>query len=113
MSLKLIKDKGDARVDIIFVHGFKASEEEPVWTSSATSAFWPDKFLPGKVPEARIFSYEYECPLDKFWNIDDDMITVESNEMLEMVMDQRSEPDKQKRPVIFIAHCLGGLIVEN
>ncbi|PYI07129.1 hypothetical protein BO78DRAFT_367495 [Aspergillus sclerotiicarbonarius CBS 121057] len=112
MLLKVLRDRADARVDIVFVHGWKANANHPSWTSSQFIC-WPEKFLPAKVPEARILSYNYECQLNDFWNKDDDLITELSNDMMDQIMDRRTEGDQGNWPVIFIAHCLGGLVVEN
>ncbi|RAH79097.1 hypothetical protein BO86DRAFT_367344 [Aspergillus japonicus CBS 114.51] len=110
MELKVIRDPGDARVDIVFVHGWHG--EQPGWTSAAKSVFWPEKLFASKVSEARVFSFEYDVTLETFWN-EEDLITELSNELMDQLMDQRTEPEKEKRAVILVAHCLGGLICEN
>ncbi|RAL05432.1 uncharacterized protein BO80DRAFT_136579 [Aspergillus ibericus CBS 121593] len=112
MLLKILRDHDDARVDIVFVHGWKADADHPSWTSTRFIC-WPEKFIPAKVPEARILSYNYECQLNDFWTEDDDLITELSNDMMDQLMDQRTKGDQGNRPVIFVAHCLGGLVVEN
>lgn len=109
MSVKVIRDPGEsARVDIVLVHGLLGGTEP--WTSE-TSVFWPEKFLASKVPEARILSYEYDIELASFWN-EEDLITETSNEMIDLLMEERPEK-AEKRAVLFVAHCLGGLVCEN
>ncbi|KIM98745.1 hypothetical protein OIDMADRAFT_57090 [Oidiodendron maius Zn] len=109
MSVKVIRDPGEsARVDIVLVHGWLGGNAP--WTSEA-SVFWPEKFLAAKVPEARILSYEYDIELDSFWN-EEDLITETSNEMIDLLMEERPEK-AEKRAVLLVAHCLGGLICEN
>lgn len=93
---------------IVLVHGWLG--DNAPWTSE-TSVFWPEKFLAAKVPEARILSYEYDIELDSFWN-EEDLITETSNEMIDLLMEERPEK-AEKRAVLLVAHCLGGLICEN
>ena len=75
---------------IVFVHGWKADANHPSWTSTQLIC-WPEQLIPAKIPEARILSYNYECQLNDFWNDDDDIITDHSNDMLDQIMDQRTE----------------------
>ncbi|PWY95368.1 hypothetical protein BO94DRAFT_226029 [Aspergillus sclerotioniger CBS 115572] len=97
---------------IVFVHGWKADAKHPGWISTQFIC-WPERFIPAKVPEARILAYNYDCKLDEFWSEEDDIITDHSNEMMDLIIEQRMEGDQGDRPVIFVAHCLGGLVVEN
>lgn len=109
MSIKIIREPAKAKVDIVFVHGLHG--DQAPWTSAETSIFWPEKLLPAKAPDACILSFEYESEIDSFWG--EDGITDISNDLIDELMDHRSEKEKEERPIIFVAHCLGGSVVEN
>ncbi|KAJ5369174.1 uncharacterized protein N7496_008934 [Penicillium cataractarum] len=109
MSINVIKDQSDAKLDIVFVHGLKADQKH--WTTEK-SVFWPEKILPGQISNARILAFEYEdAEVDSFWN-EEDLISDISDDLLSELMAER-RGDKAERPVVFIAHCLGGLVCEN
>lgn len=118
---------------IVFVHGLRASQEH--WTTE-NSVFWPEKILPGHISNARLLAFEYEdATVDSFWN-EEDLISDISDDLLSELMAER-RGDKvhiksykfvdecyiiftdyrllhqAERPIIFIAHCLGGLVCEN
>jgi len=109
MSIKIVREPAKAKVDIVFVHGLHG--DQAPWTSAESSIFWPEKLLAAKAPDACILSFEYEASIDSFWG--EDGITDISSDLIHELMDHRSEKEKEERPVIFAAHCLGGLIVEN
>lgn len=112
MSINIVKDATEARLDIVLVPGLKA-DEKPDWTSTEKSIFWPEKLLAPQIPNARILAFEYDEPatIDMFWN-KRDLISSNSDDLVNALADER-RADKADRPVIFIAHCLGGLVVEN
>ncbi|KAH8696508.1 hypothetical protein BGW36DRAFT_276552, partial [Talaromyces proteolyticus] len=111
MSINIVKDAADARLDLVFVPGLKVDQE--YWTSAENSIFWPEKLLAAHIPKARILAFEYdEAPtIDAFWN-KRDLISSNSDDLVNSLLDER-RAEKAERPVIFVAHCLGGLVVEN
>ncbi|RAL09429.1 uncharacterized protein BO97DRAFT_472466 [Aspergillus homomorphus CBS 101889] len=109
MSIKAVREPANAKVDIVFVHGLH-SDQAP-WTSEA-DVFWPEKLLPGKISDACILSFEYEAAIGVFFD-EDDEITDISNDLINELMDHRTEKEKEERPIIFVAHCLGGVVLEN
>jgi hypothetical protein len=90
MSLKVIRDPANAKVDIVFVHGWHG--DQAPWTSAEKSIFWPEKLLPAKTPEARILSFEYSVTIDSFWS--EDEIDDHSNDLIDELMDQRTEKEQ-------------------
>ncbi|KAF4164779.1 hypothetical protein CNMCM6936_008746 [Aspergillus lentulus] len=133
MSIRAVREPANAKVDpahpilyqrtypkppdsIVFVHGLHG--DQAPWTSEA-NVFWPEKLLPGKVSDARILSFEYEAAIGPFFG-EDDEITDISNDLINELMDHRTEEEKlvdeakqEERPIIFVAHCLGGVVLEN
>ncbi|KAL3455858.1 hypothetical protein BJX64DRAFT_271605 [Aspergillus heterothallicus] len=108
MSIRAVREPANAKVDIVFVHGLHG--DHAPWTSEA-DVFWPDKLLPAKVPDACILSFEYETAIGSLF--DDDEITDIANDLINELMDHRTDKDKEERPMIFVAHCLGGTVLEK
>ncbi|OJJ78048.1 hypothetical protein ASPBRDRAFT_50851 [Aspergillus brasiliensis CBS 101740] len=109
MPIKTIKDVSKARVDIVFVHGFETDRKS--WTTEE-DVFWPGTVLPKLVNNARILAYESEdITVDTIWN-EEDLMTEVSDDLCDELVGVRNG-DVAKRPIIFIAHCLGGLICER
>ncbi|KAJ5990300.1 hypothetical protein N7522_010507 [Penicillium canescens] len=145
MSIRAVREPANAKVDpahpilnqrtypktpdsIVFVHGLHG--DQAPWTSEA-DVFWPEKLLPGKISDACILSFEYEAAIGPFFD-EDDEITDISNDLINELMDHRTEKEKlrstlyqclliqlvdeakqEERPIIFVAHCLGGVVLEN
>ncbi|KAJ5982802.1 hypothetical protein N7451_012902 [Penicillium sp. IBT 35674x] len=94
MSIRAVREPANAKVDIVFVHGLH-SDQAP-WTSEA-DVFWPDKLLPAKVPDACILSFEYEVAIDSFFGEDDEVSNI-SSDLINELMDHRTEKDKISHP---------------
>lgn len=100
-------------VDIIAVHGL-GSNVDWSWTwqdkkDGRPPVHWlkdPD-MLPGIVPHARIIAYTYES----HWHADAPKTRLElcGEELVKSLHNFRT--DAPERPIIFIAHSLGGLVV--
>lgn len=87
---------------IIFVHGFFAGRET-AWRGSTGS--WLDNLLPGDLPQARIMVFGYDVnPMFKF----NEAGLILFYEALQRRKAMRSET----RPLIFVAHGLGGIVVK-
>ncbi|CAI7667796.1 unnamed protein product [Penicillium palitans] len=90
MSIRVVREPANAKVDIVFVHGLNG--DQAPWTSEA-DVFWPDKLLPAKVSDACILSFEYEAAIGSFFD-EDDEITDISNDLVNELMDHRTEKEK-------------------
>lgn len=80
----------------MFVHGLHG--DQAPWTSEA-DVFWPEKLLPGKVSDACILSFEYEAAIGPFFG-EDDEITDISNDLINELMDHRTEKEKVLFPAL-------------
>ncbi|MCJ1303205.1 hypothetical protein MMC08_006013 [Hypocenomyce scalaris] len=123
-------DKAEAlRVDIVAVHGL-SGDLTKTWTHPTTKAFWLQDFLPQDVPAARVMTFGYNADA-AFGNTAAD-IADHALSMLSSLVDKREEEDvgrlgwasnssaeanileqEMQRPIIFIAHSLGGIIVKQ
>ncbi|KAM0216980.1 hypothetical protein ACHAQD_007699 [Fusarium lateritium] len=104
----------EAEVDIIAVHGL-GSNVDRTWTWRGTghsqkTVNWlndPD-MLQSKIPNARILAFNY----DSTWLSDAPRTRVElcGEELVQSLHRLRPESD---RPIIFVAHSFGGLVVQD
>lgn len=81
----------------MFVHGLHG--DQAPWTSEA-DVFWPDKLLPAKLSDACILSFEYEAAIGSFFD-EDDEITDISNDLVNELMDHRTEKEKVSQPPLY------------
>ena len=76
--------------------------------------FWPRDLLPRVFPQARIITWGYGVQIEKmFASASQATIFHHAQTLLsDLAMLRGSEPDKTK-PLVFIAHSLGGIIVKD
>ncbi|KAH6678000.1 hypothetical protein B0J14DRAFT_635182 [Halenospora varia] len=105
----------NADLDIIAVHGLGAHPNH-AWVDKTTTpeVNWikDDNMLPSIVPNSRIIGYGY----DSKW-FGERAVKSGIQEMAKnLLFALKSDPERKKhpvRPIVFICHCLGGLIVEK
>ncbi|KIM82088.1 hypothetical protein PILCRDRAFT_484446 [Piloderma croceum F 1598] len=95
---------------IVAVHGLDG-EPNKTWTDPKTKAFWIKDFLPQDVPDARILNFGYNASA-AFGNTTAEVID-HAKDLLSSLLDKREEEMERRRPLIFIAHSLGGIIVKQ
>ncbi|KAI0444937.1 hypothetical protein F4803DRAFT_560587 [Xylaria telfairii] len=109
--LRVIMDPRDANVDIIAVHGLnplnKESHAEATWTYEGK--LWLRDFLPKRVPRARICLFGYNS------NVAFGSSVAGVREQGENVLNhvEQIRADSPRRPLIFVCHSLGGLIIKR
>ncbi|OAP60302.1 hypothetical protein AYL99_05304 [Fonsecaea erecta] len=89
-------DSTEAIVDIIAVHGL--GPQASSWLLSVSR----------DLPEARLFAYGYDFELQGIGLVEEQGI-----HLLEALSQTRSADNTSDRPLVFIAHSLGGLIVKQ
>lgn len=93
--------------DIIFVHGLNG-DALSTWRSG--NVLWPKHLIPKDFPHARVFSFGYEAPVGSFPNpLFADTI---SENLLDAMTKVRHSEQEINRPIIWVAHSLGGLLVK-
>ncbi|KAF4464586.1 ribonuclease p mrp [Fusarium albosuccineum] len=119
-GLREVHSGEDAKVDIIFLHGLRG-EIEQTWTKDGV--FWPKDLLPSDVPESRIFVFGYDANIlshdqsgatkTEIHSDAEDICAKLAAKRLETNTVSDSEiltAGQSDRPIIFVAHSLGGLI---
>ena len=76
--------------------------------------FWPRDLLPKAVPQARILTWGYDVQIEQLLNSTSRASIFQHAETLlaDLTMFRASEADRTK-PLIFVAHSLGGIVVKD
>ncbi|KAI9858313.1 MAG: hypothetical protein M1813_007588 [Trichoglossum hirsutum] len=112
-GLKVLHVTDSAVVDIVFIHGLKGHREK-TWTAENADAPWPQTLLPRKLPQSRIFTFGYDTDVyDWRTMVSKNRIGNHAKNLLATLAAYREIDDTNDRPVIFVAHNLGGLVCED
>ncbi|CZR63528.1 uncharacterized protein PAC_13425 [Phialocephala subalpina] len=109
IGIRVVADPTDATLDIVFVHGLTGNRDK-TWTHT-NDFFWPLE-LAKDIPTARIMTFGYDADVVKLWGI------AGSNNLRNHGKSLASDASDLRRgyrdrPIIFIAHSLGGLVCEQ
>ncbi|KAK0734065.1 hypothetical protein B0T26DRAFT_746020 [Lasiosphaeria miniovina] len=105
---KLYSPEGTPNIDIVLVHGVNGHPLK-TWKDADSNTLWPKHWLPKVFPQGRVFSFGYNA--DMYRNNSAAGIRDNARTLLSYV---ESERDSRHSPtIVFIAHCLGGLIVKQ
>ncbi|KAK5652462.1 hypothetical protein OQA88_10506 [Cercophora sp. LCS_1] len=80
------------------------------------SVFWPADLLPLTVPDTRILVYGWNSGIRSRKDPDpvsDTRIRGHAESLLTNLEIERREPDNKQRPLLFVAHSLGGIVVKE
>jgi hypothetical protein len=82
-------------------------------TSDRSACFWPQEFLVNDFPNTRIFTYGYDSAVTNFFAgpANTGNILDRGQDLLQRISSFRTQCPG--RPLIFIAHSLGGLVVKS
>lgn len=106
---------GGGKVDVVFVHGLNGSPDH-TWTSEKSKIFWPAQLLPPILEEekARILVYGYDADVVSFTDgASRDRIHNHAEHLIAELAANRRIRKASERPIIFVAHSLGGLVVKR
>ncbi|KAI9766019.1 MAG: hypothetical protein M1840_007026, partial [Geoglossum simile] len=113
LGIKLLYESVDSIVDIIFVHGLTGHREKTWRVDNATDP-WPQTLLPAEVPNARVLTFGYHAYVADWRGVvSQNRIGNHSMNLLTAVATYREDDETNNRPIIFVAHSLGGLVCED
>lgn len=100
-------------VDIIAVHGLGGHQTE-TWTDSTTGIIWLTDLLPFTILTARVLSFGYEANAATFFGDGSaDRIQQHAHTLVAELEAVRALSDATERPIIFVCHGLGGILVKK
>ncbi|KAI2618459.1 hypothetical protein GGR54DRAFT_156526 [Hypoxylon sp. NC1633] len=111
-GVKVWVDCPDAAFDICFVHGL-SGDRDATWTAHGQSAPWPTMLLPDKLPKARLLTYGYDAYVVRKSVAGTNRLIDHATNLLSDLTTDRALCNASSRPLIFVAHSLGGLVCKE
>ncbi|KAI0542102.1 hypothetical protein GGR58DRAFT_497457 [Xylaria digitata] len=103
-------------VDIVCIHGLDG-HREGTWTAKEPETghpvFWIRDFLPPDLPRARIMAYGYSSQVPGVKYLTQRTLYSQSKALFTALKCSRQDVSANSRPIIFIAHSFGGLVVKS
>jgi len=93
----------------VAVHGLDGGAQK-TWTHP-NNHYWLKDSLPNEFPGARIYSFGY--PADVLFSREQSEIADFARALLEEVKGERVTKEHQRRPLIFVCHSMGGIVVKK
>ncbi|KFY48867.1 hypothetical protein V495_00958 [Pseudogymnoascus sp. VKM F-4514 (FW-929)] len=100
-------------IDIVALHGLNGDYQR-TWTRTLPSGAkvnWLQDLLPTQIPHARILSYGYNSAVQ--FSQSAASISAFADSFLEELLTWRRSAAEETRPIIFICHSLGGIVVKE
>lgn len=101
-------------IDVVCVHGLMG-HPRTTWTKSTQekSFFWPAHLIED-IPNVRVFTYGYDADPKSLWgHVNQNRLAEHAQGLLGDMAREREKTDTEDRPILWIAHSLGGLVVEK
>lgn len=101
-------------IDVVCVHGLMG-HPRTTWTKSTQKDrfFWPAHLIED-VPGVRVFTYGYDADPKNLWgHVNQNRLAEHAQGLLGDMARERERTDTEDRPILWIAHSLGGLLVEK
>lgn len=111
-GIRVWHDRPDATIDICFVHGLTGNRDN-TWTASKQSTPWPATLLPPKLPYARLLAWGYDAYVVQASVASENRLSDHAANLLIDLTNDRTSCDATNRPLIFVAHSLGGLVCKE
>ena len=104
----------DAEVDICFIHGLTGNRDS-TWTAKGQAEPWPKTLLPAELPnmKARVFTYGYDAYIVRWGRPSVNQLTDHAMNFLQTVTVDREKKNASNRPLVVVAHSLGGLLIKQ
>ena len=107
-GIKVWNDNDNAIVDDCFVHGLTGDRDE-TWTAEGQLEPWPKILLAQNLPQARLLTYGYDAYVVKKSVVSTTTLLNHGINLLNDLTNDRDSCRASSRPIIFVAHSLGGL----
>lgn len=111
-GLEVLYDCRDATMNICFVHGLTGNRRS-TWTASGQSAPWPQTLLPPKLSKTRVLTYGYDAYILRKFVVSMNGLVDHAKNLLNDLTTERTSSSASHRPIVFVAHSLGGLVCKE
>jgi protein SERAC1 len=112
-GIEVLYECADATVDICFVHG-RTGDRKTTWTAKGQPQPWPQALLGPELNKARILTWGYDAFLVRKSVASLNRLIDHSTDLLNDLTTYRASSEKASgRPLIFVAHSLGGLVCKE
>ena len=78
----------------------------------SSSVFWPQDLLRVATPDVRIYTWGYDADINSLSSSSRNTIHQHARNLLSDLVDLRAESEYHQKPLIFVVHSLGGIIVK-
>ncbi|KAF6228261.1 hypothetical protein HO133_007991 [Letharia lupina] len=105
----------DPVVDIVAVHGLNGDPFR-TWTTGGSEKMWLKDLdlLPSNLKNSRILTYGYDANVTAmFGKTSSDRILQHAHTLIAQLVADRELEDATQRPIIFVCHSLGGIVVKR
>lgn len=100
---------------MVFIHGLNGHPYD-TWTSETSKTFWPGQLLPTAIDEeqARVLVYGYNADVASLIDgVSKNKIHIHAEQLVAELYANRRTQKATERPLIFVTHSLGGLVVKR
>lgn len=111
-GVEVLHDCPNATIDICFVHGL-TGDRITTWTAQGQSDPWPKMFIPPKLSTARILTYGYDAYVVRSSVAGSNRLIDHATDFLNDLTTDRNSHNAASRPIVFVAHSLGGLVCKQ
>ena len=84
------------------------------WTAPGAIEPWPKTLLPTDIPNARILTYGYDAAVVHWTKVAGQNTTREhALNLVNDLCNYRTRTKSNRRPIVFVVHSLGGLVIQD
>ncbi|KAJ5610607.1 hypothetical protein N7510_007326 [Penicillium lagena] len=108
-GLSIWSSPDQAESDIVFVHGLRGHREQ-TWTKDGV--LWPRDLLAPDLKKCRIMSFGYDSAIvhSDTAEVTQGSLATVARSLCSSLSTERSAPEIAGRPILLVAHSLGGLV---
>lgn len=99
----------DPTLDIVAIHGLDG-HRKTTWMAE-NGKLWLQDFLPADLPNARVLTYGYDANTCNRGRVSTQTIRTHAEKFLQEL--SRKRQSAPRRPIVFVAHSLGGIILKQ
>ncbi|KAF8529764.1 hypothetical protein BU17DRAFT_79864 [Hysterangium stoloniferum] len=110
LGIKVLVEGISPNIDIVAIHGLDGHREQS-WTAE-NGTLWLKDLLPQRFPHARVATYGYDASTGSQSNKINETLYGHAENFISRLALLRNKTTTTTRPIIFLAHSLGGIILK-